>query len=929
MRQDRSGPDPEPKERRRRTATALIGAGAMLIALVSAPGPARAAESGPKVAAEVAEAVEGGRDATFWVVLRERPDLAPAVKAKGKARAKAVHDAARGSTARHQSGLRKLLTARKARFEQFWIADTVKVTGDAALLKEVAARPEVKAVLPDTPVTLPAPVAGAVQAAVDANEWNVDRIGAPRVWGERDDRGQGIVVANVDTGVQFDHPALAANYRGRQADGTVQHDYNWFDPAHVCPDANPCDNNGHGTHTMGTMAGSGGIGVAPGVTWIAAKGCESNSCSVAALLGAGQWIVAPTDRNGQNPRPDLAPDVVNNSWGGASGFDPWYSDVVRSWVAAGIFPAFSNGNAGPGCATASTPGSYTDTYSSGATDVNDAIASFSSRGTGQDGGVKPDLSAPGVDVRSSIPGGGYASYSGTSMASPHTAATVALIWSAAPALRRDVAATREILDETAIDTNDTSCGGTATDNNVFGQGRLDAYAAVNLALRPAGSLTGTVTGAGVPLAGATVSLSGTATRAATTGADGGYRFGRLPAGDYRIRVTAFGYDTYETGVTITANDGSDVDAALATSRSGVVSGQVSGAGAALAGATVALTGTPVTVTTGADGGFRLAAPVGDYELTVRAPNGCFAAATRSLTVSGDLTLDVPLTQNTDGYGHSCAPATEEYRAGTDLLALTGDDAATEITLPFAVPHYGAARTRAWVSTNGVIGFGTVSSSYTNLAVPSTLEPNDTLFALWDDLIVDDQAGVWTAATADTFVVEWRNVRFYPTTADRISISAILHADGTVTYRYRGLTGTRATGNSATIGIENATGTDGLAYGVDTPVLTEGAGVTFRPPANRIAATFNVTRTTWYGQNVFVAGNLPELGAWDPARAVPLSADGYPVWTGNVGLPPNTAVEFKYIVKDPDGTVTWEEGANRTTITPPTGQYITHDTFGDH
>jgi hypothetical protein len=75
-------------------------------------------------------------------------------------------------------------------------------------------------------------------------------------------------VASIDTGVQFDHPALAAQYRGKNPDGTVDHNYNWFDPAGVCPTDAPCDNNGHGTHTMGIMVGDDGgnnvIGVAPG-----------------------------------------------------------------------------------------------------------------------------------------------------------------------------------------------------------------------------------------------------------------------------------------------------------------------------------------------------------------------------------------------------------------------------------------------------------------------------------------------------------------------------------------------------------------------------------------------------------------------------------------------------------------------------------------
>jgi subtilisin family serine protease len=922
MRHDRSGPSP----RRRRRWPAGAGLSVLALTLSTLSGvPAVAVETpDPKVDDAVTAAVQGGKETSFWVLLRGETDLTPAAEAKGKDRAKAVHRAARDGAARSQQGLRKLLTSHKADFDTYWIADTIRVTGDAGLLADVAARPEVKAVVPDTPVTLPAPAAGAVQAAVDAVEWNIDRIGAPRVWSENDDRGQGVVVANIDTGVQFDHPALAANYRGRQADGTLTHDYHWFDPTGLCAGGSPCDNNGHGTHTMGTMAGSGGIGVAPGATWIAAKGCEANSCSVGALLAAGQWIVAPTDRNGQNPRPELAPDIVNNSWGGGAGFDPWYSDVVRSWVAAGIFPAFSNGNAGPGCNTSGTPGSYTDTYASGATDVNDVIASFSSRGTGQDGGVKPDLSAPGVDVRSSVPGG-YASYSGTSMASPHTAATVALIWSAAPALRRDITATRTILDETAIDTNDTGCGGTATDNNVYGQGRLDAYGAVRLAVSPSGSLSGIVRADGVPLGGVPVQVTGPASRTATTTADGAYRFGRLPAGAYRIRVAAFGYDTFEQDVTIAAGDDAVIDPALAAGASGVVSGVVSGAGSPLPGVTVALTGTPVTVTTGADGRFRLAAPVGGYELTVRPLGGCFAAETRSLTVSGDVTVDVVLRQAADGYGYRCAPATEDYRPGAERLPITGDDAVTEVDLPFPVTHYGTARTRAWISTNGVIGFGAANAFYQNTALPDTTDPNDALYALWDDLVVDEQAGIWTASTADTFVVEWRDVRFFGY-GGRISVSAILHADGAVTYRYRGLSGERAAGSGATIGVESPTGTAGLAYSVNAPSVTEGLGVTFRPDPARIAATFNVTAETWWGQQTLVVGNLPELGGWDPARAVALDAAGYPVWSGSVSLPPNTAVEFKYLKRDPDGTVTWEPGANRTTITPPTGQYITHDTF---
>ncbi|GAA2615196.1 peptidase S8 [Paractinoplanes durhamensis] len=901
---------------------AAFGAAAVMTG-VAAAAPAAAADN--KISAKVSAQVADGGTTTFWVMLRGGDDLAATRKATGKAKAGAVYRDVRAGANRDQAGLRTLLGKRKAPYQAYWIADTMRVTGNAALLAAVAARPEVKAVLPDEPVKLPAVQAGTAQAEVSSVEWNVDRINAPRVWSERGDTGAGIVVANVDTGVQFDHPALAASYRGRNADGSVSHDYNWYDPSHTCADNLPCDNSGHGTHTMGTMAGADGLGVAPGVKWIAAKGCESNSCSVGSLLAAGQWIVAPTDRAGNNPRPDLAPDVVNNSWGGGSGFDPWYSEIVSNWVGAGIFPAFSNGNNGPICGSASTPGSYAATYASGAFDVNNAIASFSSRGFGQDGAVKPDIAAPGVDVRSSVPGG-YGVYSGTSMASPHTAATVALIWAAAPALRHDIAATREILDETAIDTDDTSCGGTAADNNVWGQGRLDAYAAVTLAVSPSGSLAGTVTGEGFPISGAAVTIGG---RSLTTAADGGFRFARLVAGNHHVRISAFGYDTFEGDVSITAGGSARLDAALTTSASAVLSGLLTSGGSPVPGVSVALTGTPVSVTSDSGGHYRLAAPFGSYEVVVHPAGGCASGVTRQLTLSGDQTLDLELPLTSDHYGYTCAAATEGYREGDQLLALTGDDSAASVTLPFSFPLYGVAHTQAWVGTNGLIAFDGASTSFANTDLPLNTEPNDALYPFWDDLYVDAAAAVYTASTADTFVVEWRNVMFFGDATQRVSVSAILHADGTVTYRYRGPVGERATGTSATIGIENIGGTDGLAYAYLKNAVRDGSGVTLHPPANRIAATFNVTMTTVWGQNLYVVGSIPELGQWDPARAVPLSAATYPIWSASLTLPPNTAIEFKYLIKNADSSWAWESTSNRSTVTPPTGQYITHDTFNQH
>jgi subtilisin family serine protease len=202
--------------------------------------------------------------------------------------------------------------------------------GNTALLEELARRPEVEKVVADRAYDLPSIEPGQAEVSILAVEWGIDRIRAPLVWSNFGVRGEGIVVANIDSGVRYDHPALVRQYRGNLGNGTFNHNYNWFDPTNVCVGDSPCDNTGRGTHTMGTIAGDDGggnqIGVAPAVRWIGAKGCETNSCSTAPLLAAGQWVLAPTDLNGQNPRPDLAADIVNNSWfinDGADTFFVW------------------------------------------------------------------------------------------------------------------------------------------------------------------------------------------------------------------------------------------------------------------------------------------------------------------------------------------------------------------------------------------------------------------------------------------------------------------------------------------------------------------------------------------------------------------------------------------------------------------------------
>jgi len=468
---------------------------ALTTGLVMAAAPAAVtASSGlniEKVDARVLKAVQGGKATTYWAILSKRADLSGASAISDwNARGWYVYNRLTGVANSSQRGLRAMLKASGVSYRTFWLLNTVRITSKAGVLKAVAARKEVARIVADGSYKL-APVTKTKD--VSAIEWNILNIKADQVWNTYNARGEGVVVANIDTGVQYNHPALRRQYRGLQSIGgpTIRpnHNYAWIDPSHICSSDGKqvCDNNGHGTHTMGTMVGDDGgsnqIGVAPRATWIAAKGCETNSCSRTALLASGQWITSPTDLNGQNPRPDLRPHVVNNSWGGGRG-DPWYQATVDGWVAAGIFPQFAIGNSGPSCSSANDPGEYIQSYAAGAYDINNNLAGFSSRGPSAFGGeIKPNIAAPGVSVRSSVPTNSYSSFSGTSMASPHVAGVVALIWSdnGAPGFRRNIAATRGFLDNTAVDVNALTCGGSMDDNNMFGEGRLDAKAAVDAA----------------------------------------------------------------------------------------------------------------------------------------------------------------------------------------------------------------------------------------------------------------------------------------------------------------------------------------------------------------------------------------------------------------------------------------------------------------
>ncbi|MFF9344421.1 MULTISPECIES: S8 family serine peptidase [unclassified Streptomyces] len=871
------------------TGAPLLGAGPVLAA--PPPAPRQANTLAAKADGAVLDGLARQDRVSFWVRLDSEAEASAAGGRRAKAdKGRAVIEAKTRHAERTQAGLKALLRKEGARFTPYWISNTVKVTGDRALAELIAARDEVAAIEADVPVDLPDPLPGTEQAAVNGVEWGVDAIGAPRVWDELGVRGEGVVVGNIDTGVEYQHPALLRAYRGSAADGTVSHAYNWTDPTASCQGDAPCDDHGHGTHTMGTMVGDDGagnrIGVAPGARWIAAKACTTLGCPQDALLAAGQWMLAPTDSRGHNPRPELAPDVINNSWGNGI-IDTWYKSMVQAWRDAGIFPAFSGGNDGPDCATAGSPGAYTNAYASGAFDSEGRIAVFSSRGAGEGGAVKPDIAAPGVDVRSSVPGGGYALNSGTSMASPHTAAAVALLWSASPALRGDVAATELLLDRTAADTDDTSCGGTAADNNVWGQGRLDAYGAVDGAPRgPLGALRGTVTTGGAPLAGATVELTGPMYATATTQADGAYALPKVMVGDYTVTVSRFGYVTERTTATVTEGGAAVRDVALTLAPLGTLTGTVRTAGGPEPGAKIAVAGSPVVTTSGADGSYSLELPAGEHQLTITPTSRCTTVGALTVEVAeGTHSRDLALPGRSDKFGTTCRVVRgAAFPTGETRLNLTSPySGSATIKLPFPVALYGRTYREVRPNIEGFLAFGPTTNLAANRSLPHTGVPNGSLYPFWDDLQLATTTGGIHWSTRGTaphreVVVEWRDLVPSAARTQKLDFAVVIGEDGTYSYHYKELTGgAHALGLGATIAAENGDGTDALQFSYNEASLSEGMSIAFRPE-----------------RSASVSGTVTDANDGKPVggAAVTVTRAGEPVATGT------TASDGAYLVQVP-------------------------------
>lgn len=465
-----------------------------------------------KLDARIFAGKAAGEPASFLVVMREQADLSLAQAISDRTeRLRYVYETLRRHADRTQGVLRERLNSLGVPFRPFFLVNMLEVEADRSVAAELATQDEVASLAPNPNVALPpepaverqdpaaSPSASRLTPSATV-EPNLAKIRAPEVWSQGF-TGQGIVVGMADTGFVWDHPALKNHYRGFDG-ASVSHDYNWHDAIHNALPGNPCgsdapspcDDSSHGTSTAGVVVGDDGagnqIGVASGARFMGCRNMDRGDGTPARYTECFQFFLAPTDRNGGNPRPDLAPHVINNSWGcppSEGCTDPnILKAVVENVRTAGIFVVAAAGNDGPNCSTMWVPAAYDAAFSVGATNLSaDTIAIFSSRGpVTADGSnrLKPDLSAPGVGVRVAVGPNSYRSLSGTSVAAPHVTGAVALLWSAAPQLVRQAALTADLLRRTAVALTSTQdCGtfsGSAIPNVVFGAGRLDVAAAV-------------------------------------------------------------------------------------------------------------------------------------------------------------------------------------------------------------------------------------------------------------------------------------------------------------------------------------------------------------------------------------------------------------------------------------------------------------------
>ncbi|ALC90883.1 hypothetical protein AM500_14640 [Bacillus sp. FJAT-18017] len=598
-----------------------------------------------KAEAKLQKAFEKNNEVNVIIRMKDKPSLQsiyPQVKQEKSRTDKinAIQNHLKQKANSSQKGIHQALTAMESKGkakkkDSLWIINGVTATVTKDALEELKQRDDVASITLDETLSLPEITVD--EAPPKLPQWGLEKIFAPKVWGQYGLKGEGVVVGIMDSGVDGKHEALKNNYRGR--DGN--HQFSWIDlsgEGYQTPD----DGNGHGTHVAGTAVGGGAgeaVGVAPGAEWIAAKIFnDGGSTSLSAIHRAFQWFMAP------GGDPSKAPHVVNNSWGNSNTYNLEFYEDVKAWVSAGIFPSFAGGNEGPGAQTIGSPGSFPESFAVGATDKYDQVASFSSRGPvyWQDGSggtnrlIKPDISAPGHQIYSAWPGqlkkGKYNTISGTSMATPHVTGAIALLYQANPNLTIDE------VKQTLKDTVRTEPHMGTLPNDSYGNGIINIYQAITEAAF-AGELTGTVKnnkGESIP-AQLEIKAEGLSYNISEQGT---YSI-KIREGSHKVTVTSFGYKTYEGTVQLKKGEVTTVNIVLDDAEAFAVKGKVvDEAGNPVPFAYIRLKNTPLlSIRADVDGNFEIRQiPTGTYGIQVTGEG--IKGKEQEINVNQNLTLEL-------------------------------------------------------------------------------------------------------------------------------------------------------------------------------------------------------------------------------------------------------------------------------------------------
>ncbi len=512
---------------------------------------------------------------------------------------------------------------------RLWLSNSMLVAASDATFRLIAQNPLVERIHPNYQINLPPVTQGVPDLQNGSYEWNIAKIGAPDAW-SLGITGVGVRVCVSDTGFDVTHPDVGPRLFSTSP-GDPYYPGGWieFDSTGNPVSSMPYDSWFHGTHVSGTIAGGslGGtaIGVAPGVSLMEALVLPGGGGSFEQVTAGIQWCVNPTDRFG-NPTGYPA-DVQSMSWG-ATGLYPEMLDPIKNSLLAGIIPVAAMGNCGPDCV--GTPGAIWGVFGAGATDINDQDASFSS------GGVvnwpspptdwpffdsfpatylKPDFSAPGVNIKSTMPGGGYGWLDGTSMATPHLSATVALMLQASGMSLTPEQAYLN-LENSVVDL------GPPGQDTRFGYGRIDTYKAVLLSMVKNTGVEGTVYDSAslAPVSNAQVTAEELGVYVKTD-ANGTFRMG-LPEGTYNISVDRFGYYEYTTQIEVKLLNGT---------LAGYV---VDSNGTPILGAEIDVLEAGQVLFTNADGYFETSLKAGTYTVAASSPG--LLTATQSVDVAEEV-----------------------------------------------------------------------------------------------------------------------------------------------------------------------------------------------------------------------------------------------------------------------------------------------------